>query len=222
MTAITVLRRGWKETLASVVKEAEDHLLICSPYVSCHGTDFINSCLSRKLRESGRLTFVTNLSPVNVAQGSTDPNSLYALSGVVPRFAVMHLPRLHAKVYVSDTKRAVITSGNLTLLWDGEPLTWEDSDDRFLSAKDGNRYQKNFDFLVDGKRVYGWVGILARGSREDAGFSIIHCGRVVIGYPDSWRPSTLYGQYQGTNDLVNQRLVGEIDSNLIRRQPHEG
>jgi hypothetical protein len=114
MAAITVLRRGWKETLASVVKEAEDHLLICSPYVSRYGTDFINGCLSGKLRESGRLTFVTDLSPVNVAQGSTDPNSLYALSGVVPRFAVMHLPRLHAKVYVSDAKRAVITSGNLT------------------------------------------------------------------------------------------------------------
>lgn len=100
--------------LASVVEEAEDHLLICSPYVSCHGTDFINSRLSRKLRDSGRLTFVTDLSPVNVAQGSTDPNSLYSLSGLVPRFAVMHLPRLHAKVYVSDTKRAIITSGNLT------------------------------------------------------------------------------------------------------------
>ena len=114
MTAITLLRRGWKDTLASVVKEAEDHLLICSPYVSRYGTDFINGCLSGKLRESGRLTFVTNLSPVNVAQGSTDPNALYALSGVVPRFTVMHLPRLHAKVYVSDAKRAVITSGNLT------------------------------------------------------------------------------------------------------------
>src|SRR5213594_1086784 len=114
MTAVTLLRRGWKETLASVVKEAEVHLLICSPYISRHGTDFISGCLSGKLRESGRLTFVTDLSPVNVAQGSTDPNSLYALSGVVPRFAVMHLPRLHAKVYVSDAKRAVITSGNLT------------------------------------------------------------------------------------------------------------
>jgi len=32
-------------------------------------------------------------------------------------------------------------------------------------------------------RVHGWVGILARGSREEAGFSIIHCGRVVQGLP---------------------------------------
>jgi hypothetical protein len=101
----------------------------------------------------------------------------------------------------------------LTLLWDGEPLAWEDDENKFLLAKNGKRYKKDFDFQVDGRLVYGWVGILARGSREDAGFSIIHCGRVVKGYPDSWRPSTLYGQYQGTNDLVNQRLIGEIHLN---------
>jgi hypothetical protein len=34
--------------------------------------------------------------------------------------------------------------------------------------------------------------------------------RVVKGYPDAWRPQSLFGQFQGTNDLVNQRLVGEI------------
>ena len=33
---------------------------------------------------------------------------------------------------------------------------------------------------------------------------------MVRGRPDAWRPSSLYGQIQGSNDLVNQRLVGEI------------
>ena len=33
---------------------------------------------------------------------------------------------------------------------------------------------------------------------------------MVRGWPDSWRPSSLFGQFQGSNDLVNQRLVGEV------------
>jgi hypothetical protein len=98
----------------------------------------------------------------------------------------------------------------LTLEWNGDPLTWEELDDRLLVAHDGSRYKQEFKFTVDHKRVSGWVGILDRGSRADAGFAIIYRGRVVKGWPDAWRPERLYGQYQGSNDLVNQRLVGEI------------
>lgn len=99
--------------------------------------------------------------------------------------------------------------GNILLLeWQGIPLSWEDPE--VLEARDGTPYKKNFNFSVDSKSAHGWVGILAKGSRASAGFSIIHAGRVVRGWPDSWRPSSLYGQLQGSNDLVNQRLVGEI------------
>jgi hypothetical protein len=98
----------------------------------------------------------------------------------------------------------------LLLEWQNVELTWEELDDKLLIAKDGSKYKKDFEFELDGKFVKGWVGILDTGSRADAGFSIIHCGRVIRGWPDSWRPTSLYGQLQGTNDLVNQRLVGEI------------
>lgn len=114
MSSITVLNRGWTDDLRTLVDEVEDDLLICSPYVTRDGTDFVAGHLSSKFRNSGRFTFVTDLSPVNVAQGSTDPDALYSLSKSVNRFTVMHLPRLHAKVYVSDRKRAVVSSGNLT------------------------------------------------------------------------------------------------------------
>jgi len=54
------------------------------------------------------------------------------------------------------------------------------------------------------------VGVLETGSRALAGFSIFQNRRLIRGYPDSWRPTILYGQDQGSNNLVNQRLVGEI------------
>ncbi|MFA7246600.1 MAG: ATP-binding protein [Dehalococcoidia bacterium] len=98
----------------------------------------------------------------------------------------------------------------LVLNWNGAELKWEDADDQFLQAADGTRYKKDFAFSVGGKHVTGWVGVLASGSRAKAGFSIMHADRVVKGWPESWRPESLYGQIQGSNDLVNQRLIGEI------------
>lgn len=112
--------------------------------------------------------------------------------------------------FLSSMYREDFRAGLLTLEWQGTKLLWDEFDNRLLKARDGSNYKKEFEFNVDGKRVWGWVGILDRGSRADAGFSIIHCGRVIRGWPDSWRPSSLYGQLQGSNDLVNQRLIGEI------------
>jgi hypothetical protein len=114
------------------------------------------------------------------------------------------------KLFLRSMYREDFRKKILSLLWDGIPLTWEDAADQFLPDKGGKPYRKDFSFTVDGRPVSGWVGILAHGSRDTAGFSIIHYGRVVKGWPESWRPQSLYGQYQGSNDLVNQRLIGEI------------
>ena len=114
------------------------------------------------------------------------------------------------KDYLSSIYRQDIRRGILTLLWQDEPLSWLDQDENILVDREGHRYKKDFEFSVDGKRAYGWVGVLDRGSRARAGFSILHKDRVVRGWPDSWRPESLYGQVQGSNDLVNQRLIGEI------------
>lgn len=114
------------------------------------------------------------------------------------------------KDFLRSMYRHDLTNGTMTLEWKGERLVWEGIDDELLAAPDGAVYKHDFSFQIDGKLVTGWVGILDRGSRAKAGFSIIRRGRVVKGWPDSWRPETLYGQYLGSNDLVNQRLVGEI------------
>ncbi|MCY4087752.1 MAG: ATP-binding protein [Actinomycetia bacterium] len=108
-------------------------------------------------------------------------------------------------MYRSDLEKQI-----LKLRWRDQLLTWDSMGSRLLLSVEGKKYRKNFDFEVDNKRVHGWVGILDKGSRADAGFSILQAERVVKGWPDAWRPSSLYGQIQGSNNLVNQRLVGEI------------
>ena len=88
-------------------------------------------------------------------------------------------------------------------------LEWSDKDFPFLEAPDGRIYKKEFEFTVNNKKVKGWVGVLSNGGRAKAGFSILNADRVVRGWPESWRPEKIYG-FQGRNDLINQRLIGEI------------
>jgi hypothetical protein len=112
--------------------------------------------------------------------------------------------------YLRSMYREDFRNKSLQLMWNGAALSWEEVDEQLASAEDGKKYKKQFKFAIDGKMVEGFVGILARGSRAKAGFSILHGGRVVRGWPDAWRPESIFGQLQGSNDLVNQRVVGEV------------
>lgn len=142
------------------------------------------------------------------------PESHYTIIEIRQHNRVFH-GRTIAKIrdFLSSMYRQDLRRSCLSLSWNGVPLTWQDSDDQFLTAPDGSRYKKDFTFDVNGKVVRGWVGILEKGGRAKAGFSVLHADRVVRGWPDSWRPESLYGQMQGSNDLVNQRLLGEIHLN---------
>jgi hypothetical protein len=113
--------------------------------------------------------------------------------------------------YLRSMYRVDFRNGVLKLEWQGSALAWDDFYQRLLVSADGERYYKTFEFDVHGNQVTGWVGILEKGTRADAGFSILQCDRVIRGWPDSWRPTVIYGQEQGSNDLVNQRLLGEIN-----------
>ena len=111
-------------------------------------------------------------------------------------------------------------SKTLSLIWQGETLDWQEVERDLLDLRDGKKAQGDFDFTISStdiqgikidKRVSGWVGVLKNGSRSKAGFAILHSGRVIKGWPEAWRPESLFGQIQGSNDLINQRLVGEIN-----------
>ena len=114
MTSFRLLGRNWNDTLAQLVIGVKTELLISSPYVTQEGVDLVAAKLSLNARNQGRLRFLTDLSPLNICQGSTDPRALQLLTEVVSNVQITHLPRLHAKVYVADSDRAIVTSGNLT------------------------------------------------------------------------------------------------------------
>lgn len=113
------------------------------------------------------------------------------------------------KEYLASMYREDFRKGQLKLTWQSNVLTYEDLDERLLTDRAGEKYKREFKFEVDGKPVSGWAGILKKGARSVAGFSILHSGRVVRGYPSNWRPEQIFGE-GGRNDLINQRLVGEV------------
>lgn len=96
----------------------------------------------------------------------------------------------------------------LALRWQSQELAWHGFQGQLLKNRKGEPYYQEFSFDVDGRNVTGWGGILERGSRTNAGFSIMQSNRVIRGWPEAWRPYAIYGDAR--NDLINQRLVGEI------------
>ncbi|RYE57985.1 MAG: hypothetical protein EOP48_04590 [Sphingobacteriales bacterium] len=111
--------------------------------------------------------------------------------------------------YLSSIYRFDIQEG-IEISWNGNPLEWKGYDMELFVTEEGIRFKENFGFEVNKKQVKGWVGVLGKGfaTRKKAGFSIIQNRRVV---QTNFKPESLFGdQDEGTNDLVNQRLVGEL------------
>lgn len=111
---LNLLRDNWREMLAQVVGSARHELVIASPFMTRDGANFVLSHLHPEFRSLGRLDIVTNLTPLNMVQGSTDPEAVLTFMQQHPQVTIYHLPRLHAKVYASDYGGAIVTSGNLT------------------------------------------------------------------------------------------------------------
>lgn len=110
---IDLLNVGWADRLGELIANATQELAICSPYITRPGIDLLTARMEIG-RQDLHVTLLTDLSPENLADGSTDPEALRFLVSAVPNVYVAHLPRLHAKVYVSDRRIAIVSSGNLT------------------------------------------------------------------------------------------------------------
>lgn len=108
------LARDWKAELANLFSSVNTQLIISSPYVTRDGTSYLLSNLPRSRINLINLRLLTDLSAVNIYQASTDPNALRILADSIPNFKLLHLPKLHAKVYVADYQNAIVTSANLT------------------------------------------------------------------------------------------------------------
>ena len=158
-----------------------------------------------------------------VANGETDlPEEEYS-EDADSHYTIIEINDLNSKLrtrtiskirqYLRSIYRFDFEDYSLQLYWQDELLTWESLKDNLYITEDGEPFFTEFEFKVDGKPVHGWVGVLGKGysSRQNAGFSIIQARRVIQGLPGGYKPATIFGdQDDGRNDLVNQRVTGEI------------
>ncbi len=112
---VSLLPSPWTDTFLSLLEQVENDLLISSPYVKRFATEKISETLLKKCAAiHPAVKLVTDMRPESALAGSMDLDAISALSQKLEGFKLVHLPSVHAKVYIADCKIAVITSGNLT------------------------------------------------------------------------------------------------------------
>ena len=135
-------------------------------------------------------------------------------------YTIIKLTKLHRKIqtqtprkikqYLSSMYRLPIRDNELEIKYNDELLSYDSNLDWMKDAS-GNPYYLEFEpFRVNGKEVRGWMGALASGGRPQGGFAMVRRGRLLMGQPLAWRPGEIFGQDGGTNNTLNQRLIGEI------------
>jgi hypothetical protein len=112
---ISLLSSPWVDAFNDLLRQVSSSLVVCSPFV---GKAACRAVVDQ-LRLSGAIGqmsvyILTDLSRDNLLSGATDAYALQMLVDAVPTSRIQFLPSLHAKVYVADQVRAIVTSANLT------------------------------------------------------------------------------------------------------------
>jgi hypothetical protein len=132
---------------------------------------------------------------------------IYQMHSRIKTRTISKIKEYLASIYRFDIKRR-----ELSLSWNGEAIMWYDYEDAdFVRDPHGLPYKRTFRFRVDEKDVAGWAGVLSSGSRNKGGFALVQSNRVIQSPPDGYKPESIFGyQEGGINDLINQRITGEI------------
>ena len=174
--------------------------------------------VTKKLGETSEYTVSLDVEKAATGNGDLHERVLRGLSPDLhyTRIEITDLnQKLHGrtqgkvKQYLAGMYSLDIEDGFLILQWQNTPLDVE-SDWTFITNSLGEPYKEDFAFEIDGKKVWGWVGVLDPGARSKAGFAIAHNGRLIRVWPTAWRPEDIFGSTEGSNDLVNQRLTGVV------------
>jgi phosphatidylserine/phosphatidylglycerophosphate/cardiolipin synthase-like enzyme len=112
---VELVTSPWMVTFYDLVGMTEEELLVASPFISNEPLRRVVEIIEDKQSlDSVHVNIVTNLAVDSLLSGSIDAAALLYLAQSIPNSTVTYLPSLHAKIYVADTKVAVITSANLT------------------------------------------------------------------------------------------------------------
>jgi phosphatidylserine/phosphatidylglycerophosphate/cardiolipin synthase-like enzyme len=105
---IETLETPCTDRFMNLVHSANDRIIICSPFIK---SDIVEEVLSTK-QSFCDLEVLTASNPSNYTRRSSDVSAIKML--VEKNFVVRNRPNLHAKIYIFDKEKALVTSSNLT------------------------------------------------------------------------------------------------------------
>jgi len=110
-----LIRSPFKHAFAEFVDSITSDCLICSPYITFGPIKMLVKTINeKKLEKDVRVDILTDISLRTLVQGATEISALLYLFKNHRNVSVTYLPRIHAKVYISDKSSAIITSANFT------------------------------------------------------------------------------------------------------------
>ena len=109
-----LLRSPWASHFDALLAEASSSLVLCAPFIGRGPCKRVQARTAELASPAFQLTVLTDLSRDNILSGVTDVFALADVAKAWPTVAIRFLPSLHAKVYIADNRRAIVTSGNLT------------------------------------------------------------------------------------------------------------
>lgn len=114
------------------------------------------------------------------------------------------------KKELSSMYRRDLESGSTRIRFNAEELSWWEPE-LWTEYVDGvpQVWRKEVDFTVEGKRVTGWIGLLAKGEAAEAGLHLFRRDRLITGGPgQGWKPWEIF---KAPNSFQSQRLYGELN-----------
>ena len=92
----------------NLVSNCNNEMILCAPYIK---SETVNEILNKK-KSSSKLTVITSSNISNFIQRSSDLSAIRKL--LDNKATVLNYQDLHAKIYLFDKLKALITSANLT------------------------------------------------------------------------------------------------------------
>lgn len=112
---LTLLKNPWESQLSELLSLPRQTLLLACPFITRPVADWVSQRLAENTGiQQVQILFLTNIRLESVLAGVLELEGLAQLGRSFARLCLVHMPSLHAKVYVADEQYAIITSGNLT------------------------------------------------------------------------------------------------------------
>ncbi len=105
---IELVKTPTSDAFYSLVSNCNNEMILCAPFIK---NETVNEILRVK-KDSSRLTVITSSNISNFIQNSSDLSAIKKL--LESNATVLNYQNLHAKIYMFDKLKALITSANLT------------------------------------------------------------------------------------------------------------